>query len=178
MTFYDVRSSDSSETATTPEQRRKIRSPTPDNDDWSSWGSYTRTKPIPKKDKKVVELNFQHEYDIKSFCAEMERIRADQRRLQTEVSSVRTQSTKRQQDGPFLRRSFMIYRPDKMNSTPNHLRFLTYALYRRRTRLDVMNPGGTVPQSPVTHRALLRRHVITPSSAPKSQLKSTWIRMC
>ena len=56
MTFYDVISSDSSETATTPEQRRKIRSPTPDNDDLSSLGSYTRTKPIPNKNKKVEEL--------------------------------------------------------------------------------------------------------------------------
>ena len=29
----------------------------------------------------------------------------------------------------------MIYRQDKINSTPNHLHLLTYALYIRRTRL-------------------------------------------
>ena len=40
-----------------------------------------------------MELKLQHEYDIKSLRAEMERIPVDQRRLQTEVSSVRTHST-------------------------------------------------------------------------------------
>jgi hypothetical protein len=43
---------DSSDPPSTPEQRRKIRRPTPDEDDMSSLGSYTRTKPVPKKDKK------------------------------------------------------------------------------------------------------------------------------
>ena len=85
MTFYDVRSSDP---PSTPEQRRKIRRPTPDEDDISSLGSYSRTKPIPKKDKKVEELKLKHKYEINSLRAE-----ADQRRLQTEVSSIRTQST-------------------------------------------------------------------------------------
>ena len=82
MTFNDLlylrrRSSDSSDPSSTPEQRRKIRRPTPDEDDISSLGSYTRTKPIPKKDKKVEELKLKHDYEIKSLRAEMERIRAD-----------------------------------------------------------------------------------------------------
>jgi len=98
MTFYDVGSSNSSDPPSTPEQRRKIRRPTPDEDDVSSLGSYTRTKPIPKKDKKVEELKLQHKYEINSLCADVERIRADQRRLQTEVSSVRTQSTMKSGD--------------------------------------------------------------------------------
>ena len=93
MIFYDVRSSDSSDPPSTPEQRWKIRRPTPDEDEISSLGSYTRTKPIPKKDRKVEELKLKHDYEIKSLRAEMERIRADQRRLQTKVGSVRTQST-------------------------------------------------------------------------------------
>ena len=93
MIFYDVRSSDSSDPPSTPEQRWKIRRPTPDEDEISSLGSYTRTKPIPKKDRKVEELKLKHDYEIKSLRAEMERIRADQRRLQTEVGSARTQST-------------------------------------------------------------------------------------
>ena len=40
----------------------------------------------------VEELKLQHEYELKSLRAEVERVRADQRRLQTEVSSVRIQS--------------------------------------------------------------------------------------
>ena len=88
MTFYDVRSFDSSDRASTSEQHRKIRRPNTDNDDLSGLGSYTRTKPIPKKVKKVEDLKLQHEYEIKSLRAEMEQIRADQRRLQTEISSV------------------------------------------------------------------------------------------
>jgi len=65
MTFCDVRSSDSSDPPSTPEQRRKIRRPTPE-EDISSLG-YTRTKPIPKKDKKVEELKLKHNYEIKSL---------------------------------------------------------------------------------------------------------------
>ena len=87
------RSSDSSDPPSTPEQHRKIRRPSPYNDDLNSLGSYTRTKPIPKKDKKVEELKLQHEYEIKSLRAEVEGIRADQRWLQTEVSSIQTQNT-------------------------------------------------------------------------------------
>ena len=34
----------------------------------------------------------------------------------------------------------------KINSTPNHLHLLTYALYIRRTRLDITNPGVIVPR--------------------------------
>ena len=45
----------------------------------------------------------------------------------------------------FLRRSFMIYRPDKINLTPHHLHLPTYALYIRRTRLGTTIPGVTVP---------------------------------
>ena len=69
MTFYDVRSSDLSNRASTLEQRPKIRRPNPDNDDYSSLGSYTRTKPIPKKDKKFEELKLQREYEIKFLRA-------------------------------------------------------------------------------------------------------------
>ena len=161
MTFYDVRTSDSSDSfdpPSTTEQSRKIRRPSPDEDDISSLGSYTITKPIPKMDKTVDELILQHEYEIKSLRAEV----ADQRRLQTEVSSVGhrarlsrgtiTVPRQERRDEPFLRRSFMIY-PDKINSTLNHLHLLTYALCIRRTRLGITNPGVTVPPSPVTHRA-------------------------
>ena len=42
MTFYDVRSSDSSDPPSTPEQRRKIGRPTPEEEDKRSIG-YTRT---------------------------------------------------------------------------------------------------------------------------------------
>jgi hypothetical protein len=95
MTFYDVIISYRLiRSAVDTEQRRKIQRPTPDEDDMSSLGSYTSTKPVPKKDKKnkkVEELKLQHEYEIKSLRAEVERIRADQRRLQTEVSIVPTQ---------------------------------------------------------------------------------------
>ena len=34
----------------------------------------------------------------------------------------------------------------KINSTPNHLHLLTYAIYIRRTRLDITNPGVIVPR--------------------------------
>jgi len=56
MTFFDLRSSNSSEKASTLEQRRHVRRPHPDNDDLRSLGSYTRPKPIPKNDKIVEEL--------------------------------------------------------------------------------------------------------------------------
>jgi len=49
MTFYDARSSDSSDPPSTPEQRVRVRRPNPDDDDLRSLGSYTRPKPIPKK---------------------------------------------------------------------------------------------------------------------------------
>jgi len=49
LTFFDLRSSDSSNRASTPVQPRKIQRSNPDNDDLSSLGSYTRTKLIPKK---------------------------------------------------------------------------------------------------------------------------------
>ena len=48
MTFFDLRSSDSSERVSTPEQRRHVRRPHPDDDDLRSLGSYTSTKRIPK----------------------------------------------------------------------------------------------------------------------------------
>ena len=41
----------------------------------------------------MEELKFQHEYQINTLHADMERIRAEKRRLHTEVSSVHTQST-------------------------------------------------------------------------------------
>ena len=52
-------------------------------------------------------------------------------------------------DEPFLRRSFMIYRPEKINSTSNHSHLPTYALYIRRTRLGKTIPGVTVSPSSV-----------------------------
>ena len=48
MTFFDLWSSDSSEQTSTPEQRRNVRHPHPDDDDLRSLDSYTRLKPIPK----------------------------------------------------------------------------------------------------------------------------------
>ena len=92
MTFFDLRSSDR---ASTPEQRRKIRRHNPNDGDVLIMGSYTRTKPIPKKDKKVEGLKLQHEYEISTLRADMERIRAEQRRLQTEVRSVRYDNVRR-----------------------------------------------------------------------------------
>ena len=56
MTFYDARLSDSSDPPSTPEQRVRVRRPNPDNNDLRSLGSYTRPKPIPKKDKLVEEM--------------------------------------------------------------------------------------------------------------------------
>ena len=73
MTFFDLRLSDSSNRALTPEKRRK--GPTPDDYDLHSLGSYTRTKPVPNKDKKVEELKLQLELEIKGFRDEMECIR-------------------------------------------------------------------------------------------------------
>ena len=90
MTFFDLRSSDSSEEASKPEQRRHVHS----DDDvvWSS-GSYIRPQPIPKKDKLVEEMKLQYEFEFKALRAEMERIRAEQRRMKDYVNSVRTQSS-------------------------------------------------------------------------------------
>ena len=100
-------------------------------------------------------MKLKHDYEIKSLRAEMERIRADQRRLQTEVDSVRTQSTiksgddHRSEERAAIRaiptEIFKIYRPDKINLTPHHLHLPTYALYIRRTRLGTTIPGITVP---------------------------------
>ena len=67
MTFYDARSSDSSDPPLTPEQRVRVRQSNPDDDDLRSLGSYTRPKPIPKKDKLVEELKLQHQFEIKSL---------------------------------------------------------------------------------------------------------------
>jgi hypothetical protein len=93
MTFYDARSSDSSDPPSTPEQRTRIKRPKPDDDDLRSLGSYTKTKPIPKKDKVIEELRLQHQFEIKSLRAEMDRMKAEQRRMQSDVNSVRTLST-------------------------------------------------------------------------------------
>ena len=82
-----TRSSESSETPSTPEQRVRVRRPNPDDDD------LTRPKPIPKKDKLVKELKLQHQFEIKSLRTEMERMKAEQRRLKDDVNSVRTQSS-------------------------------------------------------------------------------------
>jgi hypothetical protein len=71
MTFYDARSSDSS--------------------DLRSLGSYTRPKPIPKK--LVEEMKLQLKFEIKSLRTEMERMKVEQRRLKDDVNSVRTQSS-------------------------------------------------------------------------------------
>ena len=49
MTFYDARSSDSSDPPSTPEQRVRVRRQNPEDDDLRSLGSYTRPKPIPKR---------------------------------------------------------------------------------------------------------------------------------
>ena len=90
MTFFDLRSSDSSEEASKPEQRRHVHS----DDDvvWSS-GSYIRPQPIPKKDKLVEEMKLQHEFEIKALRTEMERMRSEQRRLKDDVNCVRTHSS-------------------------------------------------------------------------------------
>ena len=176
ITFYDVRSSDSSKTATIPEQRRKIRHPTPNNDVLSSLGSYTRTKPIPKKDKLVEELKRQHEHEIKSLRAEMERIRVDQRRLQTKVSSVWTQSTMKKgndyrSEEKAARRAIppeIFYdlppRKNQLNSEPLTLSDLR-TIYSADTtgRKEPRCHSNSVTGNP-------SHHVITPSTAPMSQL--------
>ena len=87
MTFYDARSSDSSDPPSTPEQRTRLKRPKPDDDDLRSRGSYTKPKPIPKKDKLVEELKLQHQFEIKSLRAEMERMKAEQRRLKTTLTA-------------------------------------------------------------------------------------------
>ena len=43
--------------------------------------------------KKVEEMKLQHEFEIKALRTEMERMRAEQRRLKDDVNSVRTQSS-------------------------------------------------------------------------------------
>jgi hypothetical protein len=91
--MYDARSSDSSDPPSTPEQRTRLKRPKPDDDDLRSLGSYTKPKPIPKKDKIVEELTLQHQFEIKSLRAEMERIKAEQRRMKDDVNSVRTLSS-------------------------------------------------------------------------------------
>ena len=63
VTFFDLRSSDSSEKASTQKQRRHVRRPHPDDDDLWSLRSYTR----PNK-----EMKLQLELKIKVFCTEME----------------------------------------------------------------------------------------------------------
>ena len=93
MTFYDARSSDSSDPPLTPEQRVRVRRPNPDDDDLRSLGSYTRPKPIPKEDKLVEEMKLHHQFEVKSLRTEMERMNAEQRRLKDDVNSVRTQSS-------------------------------------------------------------------------------------
>ena len=72
MTFFDLRSSDSSEQASTPEQRRHVRRPHLDDDDLWSLGSYTRSKPIPQKDKLVEEMKLHYEFEIKALGTEIE----------------------------------------------------------------------------------------------------------
>jgi len=103
MTFYDIRSSYSSDTPSTPEQRQRVRRPKPDDDDLRSLGSYTRPKPIPKKNKLVEEMKLQHEFKIESLRTEMERMKAEQRRLKDDVNSVRTQSSTSKPSGDDFR---------------------------------------------------------------------------
>ena len=86
MTIFGLRSSEISKRVSTPEQHRKVWRPNPDGDDLHNLGSYTRTEPILQKDKKVEELKLLYEFEIKGLGAEMERTRAEQRRLQTEDS--------------------------------------------------------------------------------------------
>jgi len=90
MTFYDARSSDSSDPPLTPEQRVRVRRPNPDDDDLRSLCSYTRPKPIPNKDKLVEEMKLHHQFEIKSLRSEMERMNAEQRQMKDDVNSVRT----------------------------------------------------------------------------------------
>ena len=87
MTFYDARSSDSSDSPSTPEQRTRIKRTKSDDDGLCSLGSYTEPKPITKKDKVVEELRLQHQFEIKSLRAEMDRMKAEQRRMQTLIAS-------------------------------------------------------------------------------------------
>ena len=68
MTFYDARSSDSSDPPSTPEQRTRLKRPKPDDDDLRSRGSYIKPKPIPKKDKLLEELKLQHQFEINQQC--------------------------------------------------------------------------------------------------------------
>jgi hypothetical protein len=94
LQFYDARSSDSSDPPSTPEQRTRLKRPKPDDDDLRSLGSYNKpTKPISKKDRKIEELRLQHQFEIKSLRAEMERVKAEQRRMKDDANSVRTLST-------------------------------------------------------------------------------------
>jgi hypothetical protein len=86
--MYDARSSDSSDPPSTPEQRTRLKRPKPDDDDLISLGSYNKPKPISKKDKAVEELRLQHQFEIKSLRAEMDRMKAEQQRMQNDVNSV------------------------------------------------------------------------------------------
>ena len=155
MTFFDLPSLDSSDRASTPKQRRRVRLPNPDDENLHSLDSYTKTKHIPKKDKKVEELKLQYECEIKNLFGEMELIRAEQRwfqpksvafGLRVRISQARgTSWRKRQQYTTYILYNMLHYSGNiRSPSQTTSTRSLTLSDLRTQKTADIT--GRKVPR--------------------------------